>query len=95
MSMRMKWKLLFGGGYIKRIGSLRSELGGLSKPNQDWFFIVNGIFADIGALDYYPQAGEKVWWDYHPWQAFQAANAVIGCYPEPFCTATVVRRKRQ
>ncbi|MGI6144828.1 MAG: DUF4430 domain-containing protein [Peptococcia bacterium] len=74
----------FGGGYIKRIGSLRSELGGLSKPNQDWFFIVNGIFADIGALDYYPQAGEKVWWDYHPWQAFQAANAVIGCYPEPF-----------
>ena len=74
----------YGGSYVKGIGTWRSEFGGLGKPNKDWFFFVNGIFADVGALDYFPQAGEKVWWDYHPWQTLQAANGVIGCYPEPF-----------
>jgi len=74
----------YGGSYVKGIASLRAELGGLGKPNKDWFFFVNGIFADTGALDYLPQRGEKLWWDYHPWQMFQATNAVIGCYPEPF-----------
>ncbi|MDD2212579.1 MAG: DUF4430 domain-containing protein [Clostridia bacterium] len=74
----------YGGSYVKGIGNLRSEAGGIGKPKQDWFFFVNGIFADQGALDYFPQPGEKVWWDYHPWQMFQATTAVIGCYPEPF-----------
>ena len=74
----------YGGSYVKGIASLRAEVGGLGKPNKDWFFFVNGIFADTGALDYLPQRGEKLWWDYHPWQMFQATNTVIGCYPEPF-----------
>lgn len=74
----------YGGSYVKGISSLRAEVGGLGKTNKDWFFFVNGIFADTGALDYLPQAGERLWWDYHPWQMFQAVNAVIGCYPEPF-----------
>lgn len=74
----------YGGSYVRGISSLRSKTGGLGKPNQDWFFFVNGIFANMGALDYLPQPGEKVWWDYHPWQMFQGTTAVIGCYPEPF-----------
>jgi hypothetical protein len=74
----------YGGSYVQGIGSLRSKTGGLSKPNQDWFFFVNGIFADVGALDYLLEPGEKVWWDYHLWQMLQGTNAVIGCYPEPF-----------
>jgi hypothetical protein len=74
----------YGGSYVQGMGSLRSQSGGLGKPRQDWFFFVNGIFADVGALDYLLEPGEKVWWDYHPWQMLQGTNAVIGCYPEPF-----------
>lgn len=74
----------YGGSYVIGIGSLRAQEGGPGKPHQNWVFYVNGIFADVGALDYLPQTGESIWWDYHPWQMLQAVNAVIGCYPEPF-----------
>lgn len=73
-----------GGGFIDSINGIKSDSGGLGGKKQDWFYYVNGVFADVGALDYYPQPGEVIWWDYHAWKNMSMFPAVIGCYPEPF-----------
>ncbi len=74
----------YGGSFISDINGLKSEKGMAGGVRKDWFYFVNGIFADGGALDYFPQPGEKIWWDYHPWKTSQGTPAVIGCFPEPF-----------
>ncbi len=74
----------YGGSFISDINGLKSEQGGKAGERSDWFYFVNGIFADCGALDYLPQPGEIVWWDYHTWKTAQGTPAVIGCFPEPF-----------
>ncbi len=80
-SITTKWD----GSFIQGIGGLESDDGGLFGERKDWFYFVNGICADVGAAGYNLQAGETVWWDYHPWKSMGSANsAVIGCYPEPF-----------
>jgi len=79
-----KLKTSYGGEFISGIEGLESDRGGLLGARRDWFYYVNGIFAETGALDYKVQAGETVWWDYHDWKAAQGTAAVIGCYPEPF-----------
>lgn len=74
----------YAGDFVSSINGLSTENGGLSGVRYDWFYYVNGIFADVGALDYLPRPGEIVWWDYHPWKVSQGTPAVIGCWPEPF-----------
>ncbi|MBC7324497.1 MAG: DUF4430 domain-containing protein, partial [Moorella sp. (in: Bacteria)] len=74
----------YGGAFISGINGLKSNSGGLSGKRMDWFYYVNGIFVDVGALDYRPNPGDVVWWDYHPWISGVSFPAVIGCYPEPF-----------
>jgi len=75
----------YGGGYITGIDGLTVGTGGMSGVRKDWFYYVNGIFADVGGLDYYPEPGEVIWWDYHPWKmAMGGSMAVVGCFPEPF-----------
>jgi len=74
----------YGGGFVRKIGELASEAGSAGGTRKDWFYYVNGIFADVGLLDYSPQPGDHIWWDYHPWKMSQGIAAVIGAYPEPF-----------
>lgn len=74
----------YGGSFVSDINGLNSEKGRAGGVRRDWFYFVNGIFADSGALDYFPQPGEIIWWDYHPWKTSQGTPAVIGCFPEPF-----------
>jgi hypothetical protein len=73
-----------GGAFIDSINGIKSGSGGFGGEKQDWFYYVNGIFADVGALDYYPRPGDVIWWDYHGWERMSMFPAVIGCYPEPF-----------
>lgn len=73
-----------GGAFIDSINGIKSDSGGFGGEKRDWFYYVNGIFADVGALDYYPRPGEVIWWDYHKWEGMNMFPAVIGCYPEPF-----------
>lgn len=73
-----------GGGFIESINGIKSGSGGFGGEKRDWFYYVNGIFADVGALDYYPRPGDVIWWDYHGWERMSMFPAVIGCYPEPF-----------
>lgn len=73
------------GSFVNSIEGLKSDSEGLSGNRNDWFFFINGICADVGAAEYFPQSGDMVWWDYHLWGDMGAMNAaVIGCYPEPF-----------
>ena len=74
----------YGGGFIESINGLKSKSNTLTGERYDWFYYVNGIFADVGALDYALHGGEVIWWDYRPWRAGVSTPAVIGCYPEPF-----------
>lgn len=77
-------KTSYGGGFVSGINGLLTDTGGVSGVRKDWFYYVNGIFADVGALDYEPKPGEIIWWDYHPWKLSQGIPAVVGCFPEPF-----------
>lgn len=74
-----------GGGFISAINGLESYSKGGSANRMDWFYYVNGICADVGALDYDLNDGDIVWWDYHQWKSMDATNStVVGLYPEPF-----------
>ncbi len=74
----------YGGSYVKSIKGIEMDNGGISGLRKDWFYYLNGIFADMGALDYTLQGGDVIWWDYHSWVMSQGIKAVIGCYPCPF-----------
>ncbi|MDD2402584.1 MAG: DUF4430 domain-containing protein [Clostridia bacterium] len=83
-SLDLDIETAYGGSYVNGIGDLHADNGGFSGERQDWFYYINGIFADMGAFDYYPEEGEVIWWDYHSWKMSKGVPAVIGCYPEPF-----------
>lgn len=73
-----------GGSFINSINGLESRSSGFGGKKHDWFYYVNGTFADVGVLDYYPRAGDMIWWDYHLWDNMSVYPAVVGCYPAPF-----------
>ncbi|MGI6225557.1 MAG: DUF4430 domain-containing protein [Peptococcales bacterium] len=75
----------YSGSFVDGINGLLTKGAGLGGERWDWFYFVNGIFADVGAMDYFPQPGDVIWWDYRPWKATGASpNAVIGAFPETF-----------
>ncbi|MDX9870911.1 MAG: DUF4430 domain-containing protein [Clostridia bacterium] len=74
----------YGGDFVSVINGLSTQNSGLTGERYDWFYYVNGIFADVGALDYLLLPGDQIWWDYHPWKVSQGTPAVVGCWPEPF-----------
>lgn len=75
----------YSGSFVDGINGLLTKGAGLTGERQDWFYFVNGIFADVGASDYFPQPGDVIWWDYRPWKASGASpNAVIGAFPQTF-----------
>lgn len=75
-------KTAYAGGFVAEINGLAS--GEESGMRSDWFYYVNGIMANIGALAYFPQANDVIWWDYHSWDNTVYISSVIGCYPQPF-----------
>ena len=80
----------FGGGFVQEIDGVA---GGREDGRQvDWFYYVNGIEASIGAAERRLAAGERVWWDHHPWDAAQRIPAVVGSYPEPFASGLEGKR---
>ena len=72
----------YGGGYVQSIeGVEEAERGG---DPYDWFFYVDGVESPIGAADYAPAGGERIWWDYHDWAMTNHVPAVVGSWPAPF-----------
>jgi Domain of unknown function (DUF4430) len=72
----------YGGRFVQSI----DDLAGAAEDGRrsDWFFFVNGIESPIGAAEYDPADGERLWWDYRDWSTAMRAPAVVGSFPEPF-----------
>jgi hypothetical protein len=68
----------FGGKFVDEIDGLGT--GG----TRDWFYWVNGIYADQGAADWEVEPGDVVHWDNRDWRTTQRIPAIVGAYPEPF-----------
>lgn len=75
----------YGGGFVNSINGLTSGYTNTSeKEKLDWFYFINGIMTDVGATQYFPTDGDKIWWDYHLWGNIPFTPAVIGSFPQPF-----------
>ncbi len=75
----------YGGGFVNGIDGLKSGFtDSKDKVKKDWFFYANGIFSHMGALDYYPLAGDVIQWDYHEWENSSNSNAVLTGWPSVF-----------
>jgi len=80
----------YGGGVVQEIDGLAG--GRVDGRRAEWFCYVNGIEAPVGAAERRLSAGERVWWDHHPWEAAQRIPAVVGSFPEPFATGLEGKR---
>jgi hypothetical protein len=72
----------YGGGFVQSIDGL--EGGESAGRRSDWFFYVNGIESPVGAAEYRPDNGDRIWWDYRDWTSAMRVPSVVGSWPEPF-----------
>jgi hypothetical protein len=71
----------FGGNFVESIDGVE---GSGSGGTRDWFYFVNGIWADRGAADWEVHGGDVIQWDNRDWSAKERIPAIVGAYPEPF-----------
>ncbi len=71
----------FGGRFVQSIDGLK---GAGATGRRDWFFFVNGVESSQGATEYELSPGDRVQWDYRPWDEAEAVPAIVGAFPEPF-----------
>jgi len=76
----------YGGGFVQSIDGVA---GGQEDGRLvDWFFYVDGVQAERGAVDVPVEDGAAIWWDHHDWEAGPAGgSAVVGSFPAPFSRA--------
>jgi hypothetical protein len=74
----------YGGGFVNGINGVRSGYTGKEKTKMGWFFYVNGIQSNTGALDYKLNDGNIQHCDFHDWSFQQFIPAIVGHFPEPF-----------
>lgn len=70
----------YGGGFVSSINNMRS---GYPDEKFDWFYYVNGFFANKGASNYIITEGDSIRWDYHNWDS-QSQSAILADYPKHF-----------
>ncbi len=71
----------YGGRFVQSIDGLE---GAGTTGRRDWFFFVNGVESDKGAAEYVLSPGDRVQWDYRPWEEAASVPAIVGAFPEPF-----------
>jgi uncharacterized protein DUF4430 len=71
----------FGGNFVEAIDGVEGSGAGGTR---DWFYFVNGIWADRGAADWEVHPGDVIQWDNRDWSAKERIPAIVGAYPEPF-----------
>jgi len=74
----------YGGGFVNAINGVRSGYTSGHHTQKDWFFYANGIWSNVGALDYTLHPGDIEHWDFHGWGFHTFIPAIIGDFPEPF-----------
>jgi hypothetical protein len=74
----------YGGGFVNAINGVRSGYAGSQKAKKDWFFYINGIQSNVGALDYKLHDGDVQHWDFHSWGFRHFIPAIIDDFPSAF-----------
>lgn len=74
----------YGGGFVNTINGVQSRFTGSQGMKADWFIYINGIQANMGALNYKLHDGDIQHWDFHNWSFHHRIPAIIGDFPEPF-----------
>jgi len=82
LDRRAEVETRYGGGFVQSIDGLSGGEGGGRRS--DWFYYVNGVEASVGAGEYEPADGDRIWWDHHDWTTAMRSPAVVGSWPEPF-----------
>jgi len=85
---QVKVETAYGGGFVNAIDGVKSTFGSTGDP-QDWFYWVDGLMAEVGALDYKLEGGDTIWWDYHLWQGSGFLPVVVQAFPQPWRAAPV------
>jgi len=80
----------FGGRFVQSIDGLAGRGAG---GEVDWLYFVNGVEADEGAAEYELSPGDRVQWDYRPWDVAMRVPAIVGAFPEPFAHGLEGRRR--
>jgi hypothetical protein len=70
----------YGGRFVQSIEGVEGE----PSKRQDWFWYLNGIWADRSAADYRLRPGDVEWWDFRSWSDETRESVVVGAFPEPF-----------
>jgi hypothetical protein len=70
----------YGGGFVNGINGVRSGYSD-EKTKMDWFFYINGIQSNIGALDYELHDGDVQHWDFHDWSFRHFVPSIIDGFP--------------
>ena len=71
----------YGGGFVNAINGVRTGYAGSQKTKKDWFFYVNGIQSNVGALDYKLHDGDVQHWDFHTWSFRHFTPAITDGFP--------------
>lgn len=79
----------YGGRFVQSIEGFE---GGVTK-RRDWYFYVNGYWADLSARDYTLHDGDVLWWDFRSWAEQLRVPVVVGAFPEPFLHGWNGRRR--
>ena len=80
----------YGGRFVQSIDGLA---GGGATGGDDWFFYVNGVESSEGAAEFELSPGDRVQWDYRPWNVAMDVRAIVGAFPEPFLHGLEGRRR--
>jgi len=80
----------YGGRFVQSIDGLK---GTGASGTRDWFFFVNGVESEVGAAEYELSRGDRVQWDYRPWDTAMRVPAIVGAFPEPFLSGLNGRRR--
>jgi hypothetical protein len=78
----------YSGSFVNAIDGLRSAYSGVNSNKQDWFYYVNGLVANTGAVEYPLYNGDILQWDFHTWSFRQLIPAMIGHFPQPFLSGS-------
>jgi hypothetical protein len=70
----------YGGRFVHAVNGIE---GGLDRQ-EDWFYFLNGIEADLGGAEVRLRAGDVIWWDFRSWRESPRRPVVVGAFPEPF-----------
>ena len=70
-----KVETAYGGGFVAGINGLRADHS--QGENRDWFYYVNGKIAPVGAAQYVPADGDRIWWVYQAWEDPSAVPSTV------------------